>query len=254
MKLIDTHAHLQADIFDSQIEQIILQSKKSKISAIINCATTFEDWNYIIQLSEKYDILKPALGVHPWYIPDNYENEFKETDFNIFNNITAVSEIGLDSRFSKININQQIKVFEDFLKISKEFNLAASVHCISSFDELISSIKKIGTSQKGIVIHAFNGSRELAESLIKFNIRFSIGGTATYMDSYKRSEMIKYIYPDYLMLETDSPDIPPVEEKTGINYPKNIVYIAGAVAKITGDTIESVSKNTTNLAADIFKL
>ncbi|MBN1501607.1 MAG: TatD family hydrolase [Spirochaetes bacterium] len=252
MEYIDTHAHLNSDLFSDDRDMILDSAVQLGVRAVINCATGFDDWEKTLSLSRDYPLLKSALGVHPWYIPDDYDMLFKKTDFSIFRDITAVGEIGLDKKFSRIPIDIQKKVFTDFIILAKEFNLPATVHCISAFDELIEIIKKTGPPEKGIVLHAFNGSSELAASLIKYNIYFSIGGTVTYPESRKRNEMIKKIFPERMMLETDSPDIPVAESTDKRNVPGNIIFIAKAAALILNEEIGKVAAVTTDTARRIF--
>ncbi len=252
MHFIDAHAHLNASVFNADRAKVIESAWEHGIKAIINCATEFNEWEEILLLSEKYSILKPALGVHPWYIPENYNELFKSIDRNIFKKVNAVGEIGLDTKFCKTDINLQKKVFTDFMILAKEFELPATVHCIGAFDELIDVIKKTGPFKNGIVLHAFNGSSELAQSLFKYNIYFSIGGIITFMDSQKRASMIKKIYPERMLLETDSPDIPVALKKYERNCPANIIFIANAAAEILNETIDKVAGNTTALAEKIF--
>jgi TatD DNase family protein len=54
------------------------------------------------------------------------------------------------------------------------------------------------------------------------------------------------------MLETDSPDIPPVEARDAPNVPANIVYNLRAAAEILGESEERVAAVTTANAARMF--
>jgi TatD DNase family protein len=128
------------------------------------------------------------------------------------------------------------------------------IHCRGAFNELILSLKRIGVPKAGGIIHSFSGSPELADELIRYGLNFSMGGTLTYRNSKKRAAVLKKIYPDHFLLETDSPDIPPVQKHGEINYPHYIRYNLQAAAEILGDTIENVAEHTTRNAIRIFRL
>jgi len=93
----------------------------------------------------------------------------------------------------------------------------------------------------------------LTEILIQKGISFSMGGTLTYKNSKKRSDVLKRIYPDYFLLETDSPDIPPVNTVKP-NVPSNILLNLNASSEILGIPEEIIAETTTANALKIFRL
>ena len=95
---------------------------------------------------------------------------------------------------------------------------------------------------------------EIADELVKLGISFSMGGVLTYRNSRKRSEVVKRIYPDHFMLETDSPDIPPVEARGGLHVPANIIHNLKAASEILGVSEEKVAERTTENASRMFNL
>jgi Tat protein secretion system quality control protein TatD with DNase activity len=54
-------------------------------------------------------------------------------------------------------------------------------------------------------------------------------------------------------LETDSPDIPPVELNGGINYPKYIHYNLMAASEIMKKPIDEIAETSLLNAAKIFR-
>ena len=82
------------------------------------------------------------------------------------------------------------------------------------------------------VIHCFtSGKEELQEYL---NAGFWIGITGWICDDRRGTalqEAAKYLDPDRLMIETDSPYLKPVK-KHGINVPNNVVYVLDKLAEL----------------------
>jgi TatD DNase family protein len=116
---------------------------------------------------------------------------------------------------------------------------------------MVGSIKRLGGARG--VIHSFNGSVEAAAEFIKLGLSFSMGGILTYRNSRKRAKLLKYIYPSHFLLETDSPDITPVEANKP-NRPANIVYNLKAAAEILETAEEEIAAVTSANAANIFNL
>jgi TatD DNase family protein len=139
------------------------------------------------------------------------------------------------------------------MNFAVDTDLPVIIHCRGAFNELIESLNRTGVPARGGIIHAFSGSREIAESLIKKGLSFSIGGTLTYKLSRKRSEVMNLIYPNHFLLETDSPDIPPVGTEKP-NVPANILLNLKAASEITGMPEEEIAENTTENAKRIFGL
>ena len=81
-----------------------------------------------------------------------------------------------------------------------------------------------------------------------------MGGVLTWRNSAKRNRLLRHIYPDHLLLETDAPDIPPVEVRGMANTPANILYNLRAAAELLGESPEAVAAATTRNAARIFGL
>jgi len=89
---------------------------------------------------------------------------------------------------------------------------------------------------------------------MKYGLSFSFGGVLTYRNSRKKREVLKKIYPERLLLETDSPDIPPVEAQGAPNVPSNILHVLRAAAELLDVPEEHIAEATTLNASRIFKL
>jgi TatD DNase family protein len=128
------------------------------------------------------------------------------------------------------------------------------LHCRGAFNEMLQSFRKIGVPQRGGILHNFTGSAEVAAQFMDYGFAFSLGGILTYRNSRKRNDMLKRIYPDAFLLETDSPDIPPVETKERPNVPANIVHNLRAAAEILERSPEEIAETTTHNAVCSFRL
>jgi TatD DNase family protein len=253
MRLVDVHCHLESDLFSSCLDQIIADAEKAGIVKLITSSITPDEWELSRSIAQRYDSVDFALGVHPWYgMPDDIkklDGLYRAGELGA----VAIGEIGLDSKVDR-PIEFQKKLFESQLKIAKEIELPIIVHCRGAFNELIESIRAIGLPERGGIIHSFSGSVELAREFIKYGLSFSFGGVLTYRDSKKRTEVLRSIYPDNFLLETDSPDIPPIEARGGPNVPTNILYNLSAAAEILGLDRDLIAETTTDNAVRIFDL
>lgn len=94
---IDTHSHLFYPNFEDDLEEVIQRARDSGVDFILVPATDLATAKEVINLSEKYDMIYGAVGIHP--------HDTKDWDPSLLNEIeslashkkiVAIGEIGLD--------------------------------------------------------------------------------------------------------------------------------------------------------------
>ena len=253
MRLIDVHCHLESDLYKYNLDEIIRESNEAGIIKLITSSIIPEQWPLSQQISEKYESVEFALGIHPWYIKKEYYHLLSGLNNISSTGACAIGEIGLDKKIDKTDFELQINFFETQLEIAGNAGIPVIVHCRGAYNELIEILKKFNNSKISGIIHSFSGNAEIAKILIKYNFSFSFGGALTYRNSKKKQEALKIIYPDYFLLETDSPDIPPVELNGGTNFPKHIHYNLLAASEIIGLPAEEIAETSVLNASEIFR-
>lgn len=254
MRLVDVHCHLESDEYAAGPGPEIEAARDAGVVKLITASIIPSQWDLSLELSSRFPEVECALGVHPWYIKPEYEPDLARLEFAAQRGAAAIGEIGLDRRVAEPPMEVQRHFFDAQLIVAKQLDLPVVVHCRAAFNELLDSLRRVGAPQSGGVVHNFSGSLELARDLQRFGLVFSFGGVLTYRNSLKKKELVRDIYPHALVLETDSPDIPPVEAPGRPNRPANIVYNLRAAAELLGESEECVAQATTEVAARIFKL
>lgn len=257
MELVDVHCHLESGYLFDNLKNILDDARDAGIRKLITASITPDQWNTSLHLSRKHEEIECALGVHPWYIEEDFFGELDNLNGAASQGAVAIGEMGLDSKIDSITMEQQVPFFEKQLSVAREVNLPVIIHCRGAFGEVKKSIKRVGMPEAGGIIHSFSGSVDIAEELIPLGLSFSLGGILTYRNSRKRAKLLHRIYPDHLLLETDSPDIPPVEARSDPampNVPSNILYNLLAAAEILEVPAEEIARETTEKAKKIFNL
>ena len=103
-------------------------------------------------------------------------------------------------------------------------------------------------------MHCFAGSTELAKEYIKLGFYIGIDGPITYPNNKKGIDIVSNIPIDKLLIETDSPYLPPENKRGQVNTPLNLIEIATKISEIKGITVEEVIENTYNNAKSLFGL
>lgn len=252
MRLVDAHCHLEAEEFRGRLDAILADARAAGIVKLVTASVTPEDWPVSQALARHYPEVAFAWGVHPWYARTEHLEMLEPLTRAKEAGATAIGEIGLDAKIESPPMEVQERIFVEQLCIAKEIDLPVVLHCRGAFNELLRALREIGAPACGGVVHAFSGSVEVAEALIRHGISFSMGGALTYKPSRKRVAVLQRIYPDYFLLETDCPDIPPVQAPEKPNLPANIVYALRGAAAILNEPEQTIAERTTANAWRLF--
>lgn len=150
----------------------------------------------------------PALGIHPWWVPDTEEevarllNEFD----SLFSSASCIGEIGLDFSSRRAQTKEwQVRAFDHILKCCADRGqLLLSLHCVQAYPELFTCLEKSDALKqcKGI-FHWFSGSSEHLTRAIQQGCYFSVNKRM--LSSKRGREYVKAIPENRLLLETDAP-------------------------------------------------
>ncbi len=250
--LIDVHCHLDSDAFAGRLEEVLAGARWAGVRCLITASIHPRSWDAIAALAAQYPEVVFAQGVHPWYCDDEAAAALPRLA-DAAQDAVAIGEIGLDTKTMPFPLDRQLEVFIAQLQTAQRLGLPVNLHCRGAFNEMLQVFREYGSPPGGI-LHNFSGSPELADQFMAHGLAFSMGGVLTWRNSAKRNRLLRHIYPDHLLLETDAPDIPPVEARGMANTPANILYNLRAAAELLGESPEAVAAATTRNAARIFGL
>ena len=164
--------------------------------------------------------------------------------------VVAVGECGLDYYRNRVEKKVQIEVFEKQLEIAENFKKPVIIHCRQAEED----VYKILDGHKNIkgVIHCFSSSVEFAEKFLQLGFYIGIDGPVTYPNAKVLREVIKMLPLEKMLLETDSPYLPPQNFRGKRNEPSYIKYIAEKIAEIKNMPVSEVSQITDKNAKKLF--
>lgn len=253
MQLVDVHCHLEAEEFSGQLDTLVQNAREAGIIKMITASIVPEQWTVSQGIAHRYPEVAFAWGIHPWYIQPGHLEAIDGLRAARDAGACAIGEIGLDSKITEPALDLQLPLFEAQVRIAKELDLPVVLHCRGAFNEMLDVFKRCGAPERGGIIHAFSGSVEIAEAFLRYGISFSMGGALTYKRSNKRAKTLARIYPDHFLLETDSPDIPPVQALGQPNVPANILYNLRGAADYLNLPEDTIAEQTTQNAVRLFR-
>lgn len=256
MMIIDTHAHLFADVFQNDIEEVVSRARAAGVERVLlpNIdETTIDDLQAAVR---RYpDFFLPMMGLHPTSVTSEWEKQL----LSIYQEIKrhpyiAVGEIGMDLYWDRSLQDAQRDAFEEQLRWSIEMDLPVAVHFRNATAEVVTSIKRVGEKALRGVFHSFGGSKEELEALLQLkNFHVGINGVVTYRNG-GLAETLIHCPKESIVLETDSPWLTPAPRRGKRNEPANLSYILKKLAEIWGETEEEVAAQTSRNATRLFHI
>ena len=254
--LIDTHCHLDFDIFEEDFDSIIKRATDRDIIKLITISTQISKFKKIQNIIEKYDHIYGTIGTHP--MNAHIETEYTENDLMQLakhKKIVAIGECGLDYYRDEDTKEIQKKVFRTHLDTSSSTKLPVIIHNRSSDLDmekiLVDQMKK--KSFNG-VLHCFSSSKRLAEVGLELGLYLSFSGIITFKNANDIRDIVKIVPNNRILVETDSPYLSPVPNRGKRNEPRNVWYTANELANIRNIDFKEVSKITTENALRLFNI
>jgi TatD DNase family protein len=256
--IIDTHTHLDNAKFYDDVDEVIANAIDNGVEAFIIPGADLNDLPRAVMLSEKYDNVFFAVGVHPYDI-DNYDLDFmrKYVDHP---KCVAVGECGLDyfrlpeAEDEKAqNIAKQKEVFISQIEFAKEVKKPLIVHIRDASNDSKQILLDTSSHEVGGVLHCYNADEQLI-SLANEGFYFGIGGVVTFKNAKKLINVFPKIPKDKLLIETDAPYLTPHPHRGERNEPKFTTFVSKKISELIDMSDDEVKDLTTANAVRLFNL
>lgn len=251
----DTHAHLDDQQFQEDQEQVISRAQEAGLELIVNVGYNIASARRTVQLTQKYDLIYGAVGMHPHDASDLDGASIQELrKLAAKPKIVAIGEIGLDYYWNHSPHDVQQRVFRRMIDLAREVNLPIVIHDREAHEDIFRILKEEKAVEVGGIFHCYSGSWPLAQEAMSMGFYISIAGPVTFHNAKKTVEVVKEVPLDYLLIETDSPYLAPVPYRGKRNEPAHVVKVAEMIAQIKGLPIEEVGRITTENGKRAFNI
>lgn len=251
---VDSHCHLDAPEFDADRGEVVARARAAGVSQMVIPAVGAFDFEAARDLAHAHGFAY-ALGIHPLYVMKARDEDLATLAGLLERHredprLVAVGEIGLDFFVPGLDAARQEFFYTEQLKLAQRFELPVILHVRKSADQLLRGLRR--SVVRGGIAHAFNGSRQQADTFIALGFKLGFGGTLTYERSLQIRRLAAELPAESLVLETDAPDIPPhwlyatAEQRAagqaqGRNEPAELPRIAQSLAQLRGWTLETTA-------------
>ena len=253
MRLIDTHAHLDAPQFEEDWPDVLERAAAAGVERIICVGTDLASSEKCVELvGEHPGLIYAAAGIHPNDLgragPDDMARIARLAGRP---EVVAVGETGLDFHHDSTAPDVQMDGFRNHIALARAVGKPLIIHARKSDDEVLQILAEAGGGVPG-VRHCFDRPPEVAERYLDLGLYIAVGGAVTRPGYKKLRAAVRLIPADRLLLETDCPYQAPASRVGMRNEPAFVVEILKAVADLRGETLEDVAAVTTANARSLF--
>ena len=252
-QLIDTHSHLYLNKFKDDLDEVIARAEEVN-SHVFLPNIDEESISSMNALRERNPaFFYPMMGLHPCSVKEEYqpvldrmEKRFSEEQYY------GVGETGLDYYWDKTYVEQQKAALRVHIEWAKDLAQPLILHCRDSMEDVIQLVSEGQDGRLRGIFHCFNGTAEQAQKVTDMGFMIGIGGVVTYKKAEDVREVVAETGLEHIVLETDSPYLPPVPYRGKRNESSYVQYVAEKVAEVKNIPVADVAVFTSRNALRMF--
>lgn len=256
MQLIDTHVHVNFDLFQEDLESVVKHWQTSGVTKLVHSCVYPDEFDSIKKLSLKFPEIYCSVGLHPldaykWRGETTYQQIL--TNAQSYSKVVAIGEMGLDFYKSE-DTEQQKEVFWQQLDIAHQLNKPVIIHCRDAAVTLRDILSKFNQEKGQIkgVMHCWTGNPEETQWFLDLGMYVSFSGVITFKSAKQVHASALIVPSDRLLIETDCPFLAPVPHRGKRNEPAYVRYVAEKLAEIRQVPVETIAEQTTENAHKLF--
>lgn len=251
--LFDTHAHLNADQYKEDLNEVMERAKEAGVSNIVVVGFDTLTIKRAMELAEAHDYIYACVGWHPVDAIDMTDDDLKWIEeLASHPKVVAIGEMGLDYHWDKSPHDIQKEVFRKQIRLAQKVKLPIVIHNRDATADIVEILREEGAAEVGGIMHCFSGSVEIAKECLDMNFYISLGGPVTFKNAKKPKEVALEIPLDKLLIETDCPYLTPHPYRGQRNEPSYVKLVAEQIAEIKGVTFEEIARATSDNAKKLF--
>ncbi len=257
MQWIDTHVHINFDVFQTDLETCQTRWREAGVVQLVHSCVTPQEFPQIAALAEQMPELYCAVGLHPLeadqWTPQTAEAILAYAQSQ--SKLVAIGETGLDY-YKADNPEQQQQAFFGQLQVAHQLNLPVIIHCRDAAADLARQLQAFYDSIGEVrgVMHCWGGTPEETQWFLDLGFYISFSGTVTFKKATQIQAAAQIVPSDRLLIETDCPFLAPVPKRGKRNEPAYVPYVAEQIATLKNLPLETLAAQTTANARSLFNL
>jgi TatD DNase family protein len=245
VRLVDSHAHLQADRFDGDVELVLGGARLAGVERVLVPGWDVASTERALALVERFSWVDASAGVHPHDAAAVADEGWKRIrSLALDPRVVAIGETGLDFDRVFSPPEQQLANLRRNLALAVDTGKPVILHCRSAAgqrdaqDALLRELRAVPGVKP--LIHSFSGSVDYAEAVLSLNAVISFSGLAFRAGEEATAQVAGLAPADRLLVETDSPFLSPPGAPRRRNEPEWVRVTATWLAELRGVDAEAL--------------
>ena len=255
MNLVDVHCHINHELLKPQINEVLKRAEEIGVKAILLSGINPPANREVLELAEKYPLIKASLGIYPTDaigmgsdetgLPEhkgkiNIDDELQFIQDNI-DKVAAIGEIGMDFYWAtkEDTYKEQAAIFRKIIQFAIKVKKPIVIHSRKAEEECLEILEQeIKQKEIPVIQHCFSGRKSLMTKAIELGHYFSIPPIICKASNFQT--LVKKAPITQLLTETDAPWLSPVKDKP--NEPANVIESIQKIAEIKKISIEEAAE------------
>jgi TatD DNase family protein len=226
VRLIDSHAHLQAHAFEEDRAVVIAVAREAGVERLLVPGWDAGSSEAALGLAAEYYWIDAAAGIHPHDATSATEADWATiTRLAEDSRVVAIGETGLDFDRMHSPPEAQLANLRRHLHLALDSGKPAILHCRSAAgerdaqDALLGELRAAGFGgapasaafgdRPAAVLHSFSGPVDYARAALELNLAISFSGLVFRRGEEASAEVARIVPRERLLIETDAPYLAP---------------------------------------------
>jgi TatD DNase family protein len=246
---IDTHCHLF--LMDGDPGQAVARAHADGVQRLICVGIDSATSHRSLELAQAFRGVFASAGVHP-HTASGFDREAGSAIEELLGDplVIAVGETGLDYYRRLSPVEDQHRAFRTHIALAREFDKPLVVHVREAWDDALRILAEEGATR--VVLHCFTGDQALAKEACARGYFLSFAGNVTYPNAGVIRQAAMSAAADQVLVETDSPFLPPQHLRGQDNVPSNLMAGLSTIAEVRGIELQAMVETTSTNARRAF--
>jgi len=265
-KIFDSHCHYNLEPLESNWQAHWRQAQAEGIQASMVVGTSLTTSKRAVEIAAQESNLYASVGVHPHQFEVDDQEFLKQTETGLNNlfakyqtQIKAVGETGLDyfrlASAATTAKKAQQAAFKLHLHLAQTHHVPVIIHVRdqaapetptagNAYWDTLQMLKDNWPNDQPFILHCASGPLNYIEQALAMGAYIGAAGNVTYKKADRIREIVKLTPADRLLIETDSPYLPPEPRRGQVCEPWLIKLTAEYLQETMGIDLDQVWQNS----------
>jgi TatD DNase family protein len=249
--LVDTHCHLF--LMEDDPSAVTAAARAAGVDRLVCVGVDPESSRRSLDLAESLRGVFATAGVHP-HDASTFDRAAGSTIEELLMHplVVGVGETGLDHYRRLSPPDDQERAFRTHIALSRETGKPLVVHVREAWPDALRILAEERAER--VVLHCFSGDEAVAAEAAARGYFLSFAGNLTYPSAEPMRRAATSVSEDRLLVETDSPFLPPQAMRGRPNTPVGALTVVHTLAQLRGLDFDLMVQRTTENTLRAFPL